>query len=167
MVSINLPDSLVGTLLPAGARRDDYTAEEARNVEHAISLRFAAYEDRASFHTSTGEPPHRWGFQGVMQDAKAAGHNTSMAIGLSQRRDEFIDLIAKDDRVWVSFRVHGTHTGELYGFPPTGREVSVLEFGVYRFDRASGLIAEAFYFGDDYDFVRQLRGDGESLAEDY
>lgn len=160
MVSIRLPDTLVGVHLPPGVRRDDYTPEEARNIEHAIALRFAAYEDRASFHTATGEPPHRWGFQGIMDDARAAGHNTSMATGLSDRRDEFIDLIAKDDRVWVAFRVHGRHTGELYGHPPTGREISVLEFGAYRFDRETGLIAEAFYFGDDYDFVRQLGGDG-------
>lgn len=163
MASIALPDTLVGTLLPPGARRDDFTEEEARNVEQAIALRFSSYQDRASFHTATGEPPHRSGFQHLLDDAVAAGKPSRIQDGLSERRDEFIDLIAKDDRVWIAFRVTGRHTGELWGYPATGAEISVLEFGVYRFE--NGLIAEAYYFGDDYDLARQLRGDAGDAVD--
>lgn len=156
MPSISLPDSLVGRLVPEGARRDDYTEEEARNVEHVIALRFAPVADRPLYSHSTGEPPNRFGFEMLGQRAKEQGKLGSFLAGVTDRVDEFIDIVAKGDRVWTAFRVTGTHSAELWGFPPTGNRISILEFGIYRL--TDGKIAEAWYFGDELDLFEKLGG---------
>jgi hypothetical protein len=156
MPSIPLPDTLVGRLVDATERRDDYTEEEAANIEHVIRLRFAPISDRPSFSHATGEPPNRFGAQLLPDRARQQGLPGRFVDALSDRVDEFIDIVAKGDRVWTSFRVSGTHTGVLWGFPPTNRRLSLLEFGVYRI--TDGKISEAFYFGDELDLFEQLNG---------
>lgn len=162
MTSIDLPDDLVGRLLPAGSPRAELTEEEARNVEVVIALRFAPIPDRPSFHHPGAEPPFRTGLAGLDARAKSQGKGGRLNAGLSERVDEFIDIIAKGDRVWITFRVTGVHTGELWGYAPTGRTLSFLEFGIYRL--ADGKIAEAWYFGDELGLFEQLESgvDGAS-----
>lgn len=154
--SVPLPDSLVGRLLPQGERENDYTEQEAANIEHIIALRFASIEDRPSFSHATGEPPNRFGIQILTDRAIAEGKPGRLVEALSDRKDEFIDIIAKGDRVWTVFEVSGTHTAPLWGVPPTGKRVSFLEFGVYRL--VDGKIAEAYYFGDELSLYEQVRG---------
>jgi hypothetical protein len=154
MTSPELPDTLVGTRLPAGYERASLTDEEARNVEVVVALRFAPIVDRPSFHHPGAEPPSRTGLAALDARTRASGQKGRLVDALSNRVDEFLDIIAKGDRVWITFTVTGTHTGELYGFAPTGRTLSFLEFGVYRL--ADGKIAEAYYFGDELGVIDQL-----------
>lgn len=155
--SVPLPDTLVGRHVDPATRRHDYTPEELANIEHVIKLRFAAIEDRPTFSHATGEPPNRFGLHVLTQRAIAEGKAGRLVHALSDRKDEFIDIIAKDDRVWTVFEVSGTHTGELWGFAPTGKHLSFIEFGVYRL--SDGKIAEAWYFGDELSALEQVRGE--------
>ncbi|XPP27099.1 MAG: ester cyclase [Leucobacter sp.] len=157
--SVTLPDTLVGRFLPEGAREQQYTEEEQANIEHVIALRFASIEDRPTFSHATGEPPHRFGLQILTDRAIAQGKPGRLVDALSERTDEFIDIVAKGDRVWIAFEVSGTHTAPLWGIPPTGKRVSFLEFGVYRL--TDGKIAEAYYFGDELAVYEQVRGEVE------
>lgn len=157
MPSIPLPDSLVGRLVQNGANRSDYTPEEAANIEHVIQLRFASIEDRPLFSHATGEPPNRFGVQVLTDRATAQGRAGRVATALSDRVDEFIDIIAKGDRVWTVFRVTGTHADVLFGIEPTGKRISFLEFGLYRM--LDGKIAEAWYYGDELELLEQLQGE--------
>ena len=50
------------------------------------------------------------------------------------------DVVAADDRVVVRLTMHGTHSGDYLGFPPTGRPVSYVSHEFYRV--TDGLIAE-------------------------
>lgn len=154
MTSIDLPDDIVGRLLPAGSPRAELTEEEARNVEVVIALRFAPIPDRPLFHHPGAEPPHRTGLAALDARAKQQGKSGKLTTALSERVDTFNDIIAKGDRVWITFRVTGRHTGELWGYAPTGRTLSFLEFGVYRL--SEGKIAEAWYFGDELGVIEQL-----------
>ena len=43
-----------------------------------------------------------------------------------------IDMIAKDDKVWVSIEVTGTHTGEYRGISPTGKKIKLKSFMIWR-----------------------------------
>jgi predicted ester cyclase len=61
---------------------------------------------------------------------------------------------AKNDKVWGIFRVVGTHTGSLYGIPATGRRIDVVEVGLWRVE--DGVIAEAWYFGDELGLLRAV-----------
>lgn len=50
------------------------------------------------------------------------------------------DVIVEGDKVVVRLSAWGTHTGELFGVPPTGREVSQTGIAIYRL--VDGKIAE-------------------------
>ncbi|MDH3398973.1 MAG: ester cyclase, partial [Acidimicrobiia bacterium] len=65
-----------------------------------------------------------------------------------------IELTAKDDKVWGIFRIVGTHTGTVYGIPATGKTIDAIEVALWRL--RGGLIAEAWYFGDELGLLRQL-----------
>jgi len=157
--SVPLPDTLVGRFLPGDAQGQQYTEEEAANIEHVIALRFASIEDRPTFSHETGEPPHRFGLQILTDRAIARGKPGRLVEALSDRKDEFIDIVAKGDRVWIAFEVSGVHTSPLWGVAPTGKRVSFLEFAVYRL--TDGKISEAYYFGDELSVYEQVRGEVE------
>jgi len=42
------------------------------------------------------------------------------------------DMIAEADKVVVRLWARGTHTGELMGLPPTGKEVTLSSIAIYR-----------------------------------
>ena len=44
------------------------------------------------------------------------------------------DLIADGDKVVARLSVRGTHTGELMGLLPTGKEVTMTGIAIYRFE---------------------------------
>ena len=50
------------------------------------------------------------------------------------------DLVAEGDRVVARIRAQGTHTGEIFGHPPTGKVVALTGISIYRI--ADGRIAE-------------------------
>ena len=66
-------------------------------------------------------------------------------------------LLMEGDRVVARLTYTGTHTGELFGFAPTGRRVSYI--GVALFRVALGQIAEGWVLGDLHDLIRQLKGE--------
>src|SRR5688572_23943367 len=48
------------------------------------------------------------------------------------RVDVIEDIIAEEDRVGMLWRLTGTHKGNLFGIPPTGRKVDIHEIGWFR-----------------------------------
>jgi steroid delta-isomerase-like uncharacterized protein len=61
---------------------------------------------------------------------------------------------ASGDRVTTSFTDRGTHTGELFGIPPTGRAVAVRGINVARVK--DGRISELRHVEDLLGLMRQL-----------
>jgi predicted ester cyclase len=145
--------SLVSALLPSGADPQSYTAEEQANIETVLRLRSAPFSQRQNYmHAAMVR--HRWGFASLaditgMKDG--AGYDARTC---SDRVDTIEDLIAKGDRVWAVWTMRGTHTGQLFGIPATGRPIEVLETGIWRL--RDGLVAEAWFFGDELRLLRQL-----------
>ena len=145
--------SLVSALLPSGTDPRSYTAEERANIETVLQLRSAPFSQRKNYmHPAMVR--HRWGFASLaditgMKDG--AGYDARTC---SDRVDTIEDLIAKDDRVWAVWTMRGTHTGQLFGIPATGRPIEVLETGIWRLQ--DGLVAEAWFFGDELRLLRQL-----------
>lgn len=64
------------------------------------------------------------------------------------------DLIAEGDEVAARFTIRGTHTGELMGIPPTGRQVTVSALHILRV--ANGKIVEEWQNSDDLGMMQQL-----------
>ncbi len=54
------------------------------------------------------------------------------AAGVSDEQLTLNDFIAEDDKVAVRWTSRATHSGELFGFPPTNRRVTMTGIDIYR-----------------------------------
>ena len=64
------------------------------------------------------------------------------------------DAFGSGDRAAVRWRMQGTHTADLFGIPPTGRQVTVKGISVVRAD--GGQIAEDWVSEDGLGLMQQL-----------
>jgi len=63
-------------------------------------------------------------------------------------------IVAEDDKVSCRWTSTGTHEGELFGIPPTGKKVRVTATVWYRVE--DGRLAEGWINRDDFGMMRQL-----------
>lgn len=64
------------------------------------------------------------------------------------------DLIVEDDTVVARLTCAGTHRGELFGIPPTGRRITYAAIAILRLDE--GRIKDAWVVGDTQELWRAL-----------
>ncbi len=64
------------------------------------------------------------------------------------------DIVATDDAVVARWTSTGTHQGELFGIPATGKKVTVTATVWYRVE--DGRLAEGWINRDDFGMMRQL-----------
>jgi predicted ester cyclase len=64
------------------------------------------------------------------------------------------DQIAEGDKVLTRWRFRATHTGPLFGNPPSGGEVSVAGFHLHRI--VDGKIVEVWALGDFFSLMHQI-----------
>jgi steroid delta-isomerase-like uncharacterized protein len=64
------------------------------------------------------------------------------------------DFLADGDRVAVRVTLQGTHTGQGFGVPPTGRKVSIQGIVIVRF--VNGRIMEGWNSYDQLGLLRQI-----------
>jgi predicted ester cyclase len=72
------------------------------------------------------------------------------------------DIIGEEDRVVARYRQTGTHKGELFGIPPTGKEVDFEEIALLKF--ADGKIIVSWFQTDLLKMMSQLGIGGEAPA---
>ena len=60
--------------------------------------------------------------------------------------EEAVELITEGDKVASRFRLQGTHQGDFYGIPPTGRRVNIYGAEIFRFK--DGKVVEYLYHED-------------------
>ena len=64
------------------------------------------------------------------------------------------DMIAEGDKVVVQGDFSGTHQGEMFGIPATGKRV--IQTSIFIFRLVKGEIVEGWYATSDLDLMRQL-----------
>jgi steroid delta-isomerase-like uncharacterized protein len=64
------------------------------------------------------------------------------------------DLIAEGDKVVARITAHGTHEGELFGIPATGKTMRMSAIGMWRI--ADGKIVEHWYEADNLGMMQEL-----------
>ena len=64
------------------------------------------------------------------------------------------DMIAEEDKVVVRSAFSGTHQGELFGIPATGKRVTQTLVTIFRL--AKGEIVEGWFATNDLDLIQQL-----------
>ena len=92
-----------------------------------------------------GMPP---GLEGAI-----AVHQTTL-LGMPDYHTTIEDLIAEGDKVVARVTMTGTHTGDFWGIPPTGRRVDLTAIYIVRI--ADGKIVEHWGEEDGVKVLRQL-----------
>ncbi len=92
-----------------------------------------------------GMPP---GLEGAI-----AVHRTTL-LGMPDYLTTIEDLIAEGDKVVARVTMTGTHTGDFWGIPPTGRRVDLTAIYIVRI--ADGKIVEHWGEEDGVKVLRQL-----------
>jgi steroid delta-isomerase-like uncharacterized protein len=64
------------------------------------------------------------------------------------------DVVAEGDKVVVRFSTTGTHQGEFFGIPPTGKRIRSTGINIFRI--ANGKIVEHWNNADDLGLMQQL-----------
>ena len=99
----------------------------------------------------------RGGMSNLANNARGQGFSEPGAFlrgAFPDRVDVIEDLIAEDDRVGMLWRFTGTHQGNLFGIPPTGRRVDIHEIGIFRL--ADERITEGWFMADELGLLKQL-----------
>lgn len=86
---------------------------------------------------------------------------------LPDRVDAIEDIVAEGDRVGMIWRLQATHTGNLFGIPPTGKKIDIYEIGFFRV--VDGKIVEGWFMADELGLLIQIgrpmrkRKDGRTI----
>jgi steroid delta-isomerase-like uncharacterized protein len=64
------------------------------------------------------------------------------------------DMITEDDRICTRTTMTGTHTGDFWGMPPTGKSFSIQGMDISRFEK--GMIVEHWGVTDALSLMQQL-----------
>jgi predicted ester cyclase len=123
--------------------RHKVIAARSRSSAHSPSDRSADYRRQ------------REAFQHLHDYGVARGvSGETLRSALSDRQDRIDRLVAEGDQAWMRFYVMGTHTGNLYGLPATGKRVGVPAVEIARF--AGGKLKESWCIGDELGLLLQL-----------
>ena len=136
-----------------GSNECTCTEQEAQALAVVARYRVARVSERRPF-LAPHFKRHRAGFTHIGDLWEHQGPGGMDDDSMRDRQNILLELTAKDDKVWGIFRVVGTHTGSLYGIPATGHHIDVIEVGLWRVEE--GVIAEAWYFGDELGMLRAL-----------
>jgi steroid delta-isomerase-like uncharacterized protein len=83
------------------------------------------YSDRIKLHAGTYDFPDKSSVEGMYKGFFAA---------TSDLRLEIDETFGQEDKLAARYTVTGTHTGELMGIPPTGREISIIGITIMHFE---------------------------------
>ncbi|MEX0864076.1 MAG: ester cyclase [Acidimicrobiia bacterium] len=114
------------------------------NVDSYMEL----YAQNLKLHAGTYDFPDRAAVERMYKGFHAATSGLVLYI-----HESFGD----EDKLAVRYTVTGTHTGELMGIPPTGREFSMTGITIMHFD--GGKVVERWDFDDSSEVLSRLGAD--------
>jgi steroid delta-isomerase-like uncharacterized protein len=115
----------------------------AGNVELVDELLHPDYVNHSTGHPD--QPRTREAVKGVILALRRAFPDLHYAIE---------DMVIGDDAVAVRTTMSGTHLGDFFGLPPTGKPIRVTQFTIERF--ADDRIVAHHRLTDELTFFRQL-----------
>jgi predicted ester cyclase len=72
----------------------------------------------------------------------------------TDREDRIETVVAEGHRVALQWQMSATHTGNLFGIPPTGKRIKIWELAL--FNLARGKITEGWFMADELGLLIQL-----------
>lgn len=76
--------------------------------------------------------------------------------GIPDRTNRVVGILAKGDRVWITWLIEGHHTAPMFGLPPTGKAIQAREISMLRFK--DDKIIELDMMGDELGLYLQAGG---------
>src|SRR2546427_10420416 len=131
---------------PRAAAQTPAASELERNK--AVALRYKEAMNRRAATDEFFAPGYkrlRAGIRHLASSARDQGFpspGTGLRDSIPDRMDVIEEVIADGDKVGLLWRLTGTHKGDLYGIPPTGRKIDIHELGILRL--ANGKITESW-----------------------
>jgi predicted ester cyclase len=147
----------------------------ARNV--AVALRFKQsqgtpdmprVEEEVLAHNYDRARGGNFHLAGNARDQDFPHPGMYLRTAIPDRVDIIEQVIAEGDRVGLLFRVTGTHTGNFFGIPATGKKIDVYEVALLRI--VDGWMVEGWFMMDETALLQQLgakmprRKDGRIIA---
>jgi predicted ester cyclase len=74
--------------------------------------------------------------------------------GFPDWHEKIEEIIAEGDKVWVRLTYSGTHTGDFFGIPPTGKKVTMTSVAIYRI--SNGKLVEGRFIDNNLDMFKQI-----------
>jgi hypothetical protein len=153
MGSWKWPAAAAEPALRASIVNGHYTAEELANIH--IVLEFLSTQKRGSnpgWWTADSKS-HGGGFR--LLETLYGGHDWGET-AIVDRSSNVDDIIAKGDRVWVTWIIRGHHTNPILGFPPSGELIQVRDTALIRLRDQK--ISEIEFRGDELALYTQAGG---------
>jgi steroid delta-isomerase-like uncharacterized protein len=122
-----------------------FTALERGDIEKCLTLWAEDCRDHAAIE---GAMPGKPGVRATLEFVHAA---------FPLARWHIVDIVSNENSVACQIAVVGTHRGEIYGVPATGRQVRWRHFHVFHFQ--DGLIVEHDAVRDDQGLIEQLKAE--------
>jgi predicted ester cyclase len=143
--------------LPAAAQ--DATLERNKAIVLRYKKAQGTAEEAAVIRETVapGSVRARAGFLHLAANAQDQGFPSpgiNLRTAIPDRVDVIEDVIADGNQVGLLFRVTGTHRGNFYGIPATGRKIDVYEAGL--FTLADGRITSSWFMADEAALLKQL-----------
>ena len=89
-------------------------------------------------------------------------------VAIPDRRDEIVELLGEGGTVVVQYQIQGTHEGNFFGIPATGKSLDVEAVAI--FTLADGKIKDGWFMADEVRLLNQLgtilpaRADGRIIV---
>ncbi len=141
-----------------------------RGFKEAQKLGKSVKEVEAEFMTPNYRR-HRGGMFHLAANAQGQGFPGAgdyLRGAFPDRVDTGVEIIAEGDMVGYLFKITGTHKGNLFGIPPTGKPIDIYEIGIFKL--IDGRISEAWFMADEVRLLRQIgatlpaRKDGKRMV---
>jgi predicted ester cyclase len=88
----------------------------------------------------------------------------SMRDGIPDLKYEILDMVIAPDKVAIFLRVTGTHSGTLFGMPPTGKKIDVRQMQIEWI--RNGQIWQHWRITDELTLMRQPASSSSASAAD-
>jgi predicted ester cyclase len=76
------------------------------------------------------------------------------SVAITDRTNTIVQLMGEGDRVAARLQITGTHSGNLYGIPATGKAIDIALGAIFRLE--NGKIVESWYMAEEARLLRQL-----------
>jgi steroid delta-isomerase-like uncharacterized protein len=106
------------------------------------------YAERINLHAGTYDFPDKKSVEGMY---------TGFFAATSGLRLEIHEAFGQEEKLAARYTVTGTHTGELMGIPPTGRDISIVGITIMHFE--DGKVVERWDVDDSAEAFSGLRSD--------